>query len=128
MAPPFTVLVVDDDYTFSDYLRLVLSPDQWRVSTCQEPLEAGAAALQLRPDVILLDLMMPQMNGLEVLLWLKERAETRHIPVVVCSVNMEWKVAKEVAALGGVDALAKPLNKQDLMAVLGRAVPASRAA
>ncbi len=95
---------------------------------CVDPLEACETALREKPDLILLDLVMPQMGGFEALLWLKERPQTKTIPVLVCSVNMDRKTALEVAALGAAGVLTKPVNKQDLLDSLRRALPANLAA
>lgn len=115
---PRRMLVVDDDYTFSDYLRLVLGPAGWDISTCLDPLEATDLLRKETPHVILLDYFMPQMSGLELLAWLRDRPETRNTPVVLCSVNMDRKLALEAAALGANRAIPKPINRNDLLECL----------
>lgn len=114
------LLVVDDDYTFLDYLRLVLGPAGWDIATCLDPIEATEMLRRdgETPHVIMLDYFMPQMSGLELLAWLRDRPQTRDVPVVLCSVNMDRKLALEAAALGANRAIPKPINRTDLLECL----------
>ena len=77
------VLLVDDDDTMRRGMRLVLEKDGWNVSEA----ENGSVALErldgMRPDIIMLDLMMPVMDGFEFLVAMRSRAEWRDIPVLV---------------------------------------------
>lgn len=122
-GPRPRILIVDDDYAFAEYLKVALTSVQWDTSVCLDPLEAGDRVLSEKPDVVLLDFVMPEMNGVEVLAWLKDRRETRDIPVVVCSVNMDRKLSLEVSALGGAEVLKKPVNRADLIECLSRVLP-----
>jgi CheY-like chemotaxis protein len=80
-------------------------------------------AKEFRPDLITLDLLMPQMNGREVLKAIKSDPDLQHIPVVVVSI-----VARENrgSILGAVDVLEKPLARDDLLAVLKRFLPSEK--
>jgi CheY-like chemotaxis protein len=90
----------------------------------------GAPALrlaaELQPRLITIDVMMPNLDGWEVLQRLKTTPETAHIPVVVCSVLHEPELA---LAMGASDYLTKPVQQADLLAVLerhlGRPTPAT---
>jgi CheY-like chemotaxis protein len=114
-APLRRVLVIDDDYAHAEYLRVILSSAGWNVSLCMDPLEATEAVCRENPEVILLDYVMPNMNGMELAAWLKDKPESRRIPLVMCSINMDRKLAQEAAALGVNRALTKPINKADLL-------------
>jgi DNA-binding response OmpR family regulator len=75
-------------------------------------------ALDYKPDVILLDIMMPGMDGWQVLEKLKENAETRSIPVVIFTAR-EYSNGKALAIKNGAaDYAAKPFEPQDLVAIL----------
>ncbi len=80
-----TILVVDDEATVRDTVALRLEQDGHRVVTAAD----GREALQLfraeKPDLILLDLIMPKLNGFDVLQALKKDAPTAHIPVIIMS-------------------------------------------
>jgi CheY-like chemotaxis protein len=78
-----TVLVVDDDPSLRDVLGSVLSEDGWQVATANDG-EAALAAVQCeRPIAIVLDLMMPRVDGFEVLRTLRDQPATRDVPIIV---------------------------------------------
>jgi signal transduction histidine kinase/DNA-binding response OmpR family regulator len=81
--PPCTVLVVEDDADTCDTLRRMLEKEGWTVSEAANGRVALAQVAARRPDVVLLDLMMPEMDGFEFVAELRKRQEWRTIPVVV---------------------------------------------
>jgi CheY-like chemotaxis protein len=81
--PPCTVLVVEDDADTCDTLRRMLEKEGWTVSEAENGRVALAQIAARRPDVVLLDLMMPEMDGFEFVAELRKRQEWRTIPVVV---------------------------------------------
>jgi signal transduction histidine kinase/CheY-like chemotaxis protein len=78
-----SVLVVDDDPALRDVLSSLLAEDGWRVSTAADGESALAAVAQARPSAMVLDLMMPRIDGFEVLRTLREQPTTRDLPVIV---------------------------------------------
>ncbi|OUL36087.1 response regulator [Nostoc sp. 106C] len=80
------VLICDDDPAISSELQNLLKKGGYRVVTVTTGEEAIALAATQHPDVIVLDLLMPGMNGWETMAVLKERADTKDIPIVICSV------------------------------------------
>jgi CheY-like chemotaxis protein len=81
--PPCPVLVVEDDPATRDVIRRTLEQDGWRVSEAENGRVALNAVEQERPELILLDLMMPEMDGFEFVAALRRNDASRHIPVVV---------------------------------------------
>ena len=69
------------------------------------------------PDVILLDVLMPQLDGWDILQQLKTRPETQHVPVVICSVLSQPRLA---VALGAADVLRKPISAEALLTTIRR--------
>lgn len=119
-----TVLVVDDD----DFQRM-LSGKVLQASGFQaEFAESGAVALRTLmlardyPDAILLDIQMPDMNGLEVLAQLKGATQLASIPVIMVSGNNEREVVVRALTLGAVDYIVKPFASQALTTKLVRAL------
>ena len=116
-----TALVVEDDFDSRRILSNGLTAEGWQV----EEAENGVVALehldQHRPDLILLDLMMPQMDGFEFLAHLREKVENQNIPVVVLTAKeitpqdrerMDGEVSKVIQK--------GSLTVDELMAELGR--------
>jgi CheY-like chemotaxis protein len=89
--PVHSVLVIEDDLVTSDMMRTILNQEGWEVETAFN----GAAAIEQMsrklPDLILLDLMMPEMDGFEFIVELHKREEWRNVPVIV-------NTAKELTA------------------------------
>ncbi len=111
------VLVIDDDATVQDLLRRSLNRDGFRVETAADGATGLARARELRPAIITLDVMMPGMDGWEVLAALKEDPETADIPVIVVSIVDERGLG---FSLGAADYLTKPLDFSRLSSVLNR--------
>ena len=82
-----TILVIDDDTDILALLEMSLASDGFKVVTASDGLSGIENAKTVQPDLILLDVMMPQMDGLEVIKRLKKDTETRTIPVL-------WLTAK----------------------------------
>jgi CheY-like chemotaxis protein len=78
-----TVLVVDDDPALRDVLSSLLAEDGWRVATASDGEAALSAVERERPTAMVLDLMMPRVDGFEVLRTLREQPATRDLPVIV---------------------------------------------
>jgi len=105
------ILVADDDPAARELLTLHLSEAGYRVKRAANGEEALAKARELRPFLILLDVMMPGKDGWEVLQELKLDEETADIPVMMCSVAE----GKDLSfALGATDYMSKPINRDVL--------------
>ena len=119
-----TVLVVDDDESIRRLIEVELGPYGIRVIEASDGDEGVRVAQAERPDLILLDVFMPRLNGWQTLKTLKDSAETRNIPVVVLSIIENRTFG---FSLGAFDYLLKPLSRDALFGVLSRAgVLASR--
>ncbi len=110
------VLIVDDIPANLKLLGAILKEDGYKV----RPVPNGRLALQAaekeRPDLILLDVMMPEMNGFEVCSRLKEDAELKHIPVIfISALNDTSDIVKALTA-GGVDYITKPFQAEEVKA------------
>jgi chemosensory pili system protein ChpA (sensor histidine kinase/response regulator) len=116
-GPPGLVLVVDDDADFRETVMLILSEHGWEVRTAGDGVQALALLRGgLRPDLILLDLFMPVMGGMEVCHELLHDPELRHIPVAILSGD---NAAFDRAPPPGVRLLSKPVRLDVLLAVVG---------
>lgn len=119
-----TVLIVDDDEGIRKLLRFELEPYGIRILESENGQSGLELARREKPDAILLDVLMPGLDGWQTLRTLKESPETRSIPVTMLSVVEDRAVG---FSLGAFDYLLKPLNRSDLFESLERAgVIASR--
>ncbi|MBI2180045.1 MAG: response regulator [Deltaproteobacteria bacterium] len=120
------VLLVDDDDMMRRGMRLTLEKDGWQVSEAENGRIALARLTETRPDVIVLDLMMPEMDGFEFLVEMRSRAEWRDIPVLV--VTAKDLTAEERSRLNGdvERVLQKGASELDeLLREIGRILPGS---
>ena len=116
------VLVLEDDQAARELLREYLDAEQFDLVFVESIRETLVKALEVRPDVVLLDLLLPGESGFEALRSLKGLRETRDIPVAVVSVLADESVLK----LGAAAFLTKPVAREKLVAVVRRLAPVSR--
>ncbi|MCU1606713.1 MAG: Sensor protein with an histidine kinase signal transduction domain, partial [Modestobacter sp.] len=110
-----TVLVVDDDADMRKYLARLLSP-LWAVRTARDGEEALARIAERRPDVVLTDVMMPRIDGFQLLRRLRADPVTRCIPVIMLTARAGPGAAVEGFEAGVEDYLAKPFQAAELIA------------
>ena len=122
-----TILVIDDDTDILELLKISLSSDGFQVITANNGLTGLQHAKDDQPDLILLDVMMPQMDGLEVIGKLKEDNETNSIPVLWITARTQTEDKLVGLELGGDDYITKPFDLREVTArintVLGRTRP-----
>jgi DNA-binding response OmpR family regulator len=104
---PSTVLIVEDSPTQALHLQALLERKGLKVLLAHDGQVGLQMAQELRPDLIVLDLEMPKMNGLQVCLRLKNMRETASIPVVMLTRHDDYEVAVLGAQLGAVDYIPK---------------------
>ena len=112
----FRILVVDDTEDIRELLRMRLIANGYGCLTAENGLSGLAAAQEHRPDLILLDLMMPDMNGYEVCRQLKQSPATRRIPVIFLTARTDVVDRVQGLALGAVDYINKPFDSRELLA------------
>jgi signal transduction histidine kinase/CheY-like chemotaxis protein len=114
-----TVLVIDDDPLACDIATRYLSKDGYHVESV---LSGEAAFTKIRvsnPDVILLDVLLSETNGWQVLKFVKDQPELMHIPVIMTSMVDERKMAY---SLGASDYLIKPVEREELISIVNHCV------
>jgi DNA-binding response OmpR family regulator len=109
------ILVVDDEDDILHFLELVLREKGYDVATASGGHEALTKAQLEQPNLILLDIMMPQMDGWEVLKLLRVDEETADIPVAMLSARTEAKDRVQGLQEGAIDYICKPFSLQDLL-------------
>ena len=113
-----TVLVIDDSPTILKVVQLVLSKAGFRIATAPDGEQGVALARSERPDLILLDFVMPKMNGYQVCRALAADATLRDIPVVLMSAKGDQVGERFVKVMGIVDYITKPFSPEAITAVV----------
>ena len=123
-----TILVIDDEKDLIKLIDLHLSKEEYLVISAKNGIEGLDIALKHKPDLILLDIMMPKLDGLEVCKRLKSATETSRIPVVMLTAKAQETDKVIGLELGADDYITKPFSPRELVArvkaVLRRSEPA----
>ena len=104
------ILLVDDNPDNRALLQIILESDGFSISTAASGAEALASVAREHPDLVLLDWIMPDMDGSEVASGIKGSADTKHIPIIVLSGMDDRKTRVRAQSAGADDFLAKPLD------------------
>lgn len=110
------ILVVDDSPTDLKYLTDMLVKNGYQVSTAENAEDALAKAKQLKPDLVLMDIVMPGQNGFQATRALTRDDATKHIPVIICTSKGQETDKVWGLRQGAKDYIVKPVNPVDLLA------------
>jgi CheY-like chemotaxis protein len=117
-----SILVIDDSPTILRIVARTLSRTGYKVRTAEGGAKGVALARTARPDLILLDYLMPGLNGIQVCRLLGEEPTLRDVPVVVMSARGESHRVRILEELGAVDYISKPFSPEALVAVTSHAI------
>ncbi|MCE1188565.1 MAG: response regulator [Ignavibacteria bacterium] len=109
------ILIVDDQKDTLVILREYLKKENFTVFTAESSKDALLAVEEQKPDLILLDIMMPDVNGLELAHMLTLNQETAHIPIIFISARITPEDVRTGFQAGAVDYIKKPINKIELV-------------
>jgi CheY-like chemotaxis protein len=120
------ILHVDDEQDIREVteISLGLDPD-FAVKSCGSGMEAIAVAAEWQPDLILLDVMMPVMDGPATFAQLRQNAETAGIPVIFMTARAQAREVDRFRSLGAIGVIAKPFDPMTLAALVRRYAPAA---
>ena len=113
------ILVVDDERDITALVAYHLAKEGFRVSTAASGPDALKAAAEERPDLVVLDLMLPGLSGYEVLQELRHREESREVGVLVLTARRDEGDRIKGLSLGADDYLVKPFAPQELVLRVG---------
>jgi CheY-like chemotaxis protein len=120
------VLLVDDSNTVLMMEKMILAKGPFEIVLARDGVEAVARAKSEQPDVILLDVMMPRLDGLSACAAIRADAATAHIPIIMVTTRGEEHSIETAFRNGCTDYVTKPINGLELMTklqnVLGAAV------
>jgi CheY-like chemotaxis protein len=125
-ALPMRVLIVDDERHNRQLLEVMLAPEGYQLLTATSGEEALQVVGRERPDLILLDVMMPGMDGYQVLGRIKADPATRHIPVILLTALDDRNSRMHGLSAGAEDFFTKPVNRAELTELLRTLLGAKR--
>ncbi len=117
------ILLIDDQPEFVELIKLRLEANQYEVMTASGGQEGFDKAMSEKPDLIFLDIMMPQTNGFDVLPELRHHEQTHAIPVVMLTAKADTRSISKSQKLGATDYMVKPVDSKTLLEVIQRYVP-----
>lgn len=109
-----TILIVDDEKTNLKLLSAILAPEGYRLITAESGMQALEVVKKEKPDLLLLDIMMPEMDGYEVCRRIKSKKETRIIPVIMVTALTDKKDKVKAAEAGADEFISKPVDRTEL--------------
>jgi DNA-binding response OmpR family regulator len=125
MSPTLTVLIVDDEADTSDLLRRLFERAGWLAPCVNDSREAAEVLRSIRPDVVLLDLMMPFVDGFEVLRRIRADAAIAGTPVVMYSAVGDERTRLAALEAGANDYIVKTTPFSEIRERVGRVVAES---
>lgn len=111
----FRVLVIDDDDMLGELIDALLSAHKFQVSRAHDGKEGLRLARDFRPNAIILDRNMPEMDGNEVLKELKASSDTRSIPVIMLTAEKRRSEIEDSLKLGALDYIIKPFDYEEFV-------------
>jgi len=115
-----TILIVDDSKTHVAACKKWLTEDGYDTLAAFDGREGINSARKEQPDLILMDIVMPNVNGFQATRYLKRQADTRHIPIILISGEEQSSGKIWAKKLGASSFLVKPLKKQTLLRVTAK--------
>ena len=112
------VLLVDDSNTVLMMEKMILAKGPYTIVTARDGLEAIEKARSEQPDVVLLDVVMPRLDGLSACALLRKHPETSHIPIVMVTTRGEEANVETAFVNGCTDYVMKPINAIELLTKL----------
>jgi DNA-binding response OmpR family regulator len=109
------ILLVDDSETVLQMEQMILAKSSYELILARDGEEGVAKALATQPDLILMDVVMPKMNGFEAMKQLRENAQTRSVPIVMVTSKAEAESMEAGYQNGCSDYIIKPIDQLELM-------------
>jgi DNA-binding response OmpR family regulator len=115
LAASRKILLIDDEPEFVEMMQLRLEANNYKVTTAGDGEEGLKKALTLKPDLVLLDIMMPGVDGIEVLRTLRKHPEMRMVPVIMLTARGETKSIFRAQDAGATEYVIKPCETAELL-------------
>lgn len=121
-----SILIVDDDLVFLSALRSLLEPWGMKVTSLEEPLRFWEVLQATHPDLLVLDIEMPEINGIELCQALRSDPDWQELPVLFLTARQDARTIQQVFEVGGDDYISKPVVGAELLARINNRLDRSR--
>ena len=125
-AEPARVLAVEDDPDQASFVRIVLNSAGYEVRVCEDPRRFEADLISFRPDLVLMDVMLPGMRGYDLARYLRQDERYATLPILFLTSEGQTDVRIETARAGGDDHMTKPIDPSLLLTVVGMRLERAR--
>lgn len=112
---PGTVLLIEDEPNIIEAIRFLLSRDGWNVATHDDGVDAVETVRRVRPDLLILDVMLPGRSGMDILRDLRGDAEWRGLPVLMLTARGQSRDRDMAERAGASRFMTKPFSNQDVL-------------
>jgi CheY-like chemotaxis protein len=109
------ILIVDDTETLRLFARMILTGQGYELDMAENGIEALKKMKVNKPDLVLLDIIMPEMDGIECLKRIRQDESMQNVKVIVATTNTEYEKVKEAFMAGCDDFITKPINRTELI-------------
>ena len=123
-----SVLLIEDEANIAEAIRFILGRDGWQVQHLAEATRAMAEMRARPPAVLVLDLMLPGMSGLELLAQIRAEESLKDLPVLMLTARGQGRDREAAALAGAAEFLAKPFANSELLACVNALAPALKGA
>lgn len=114
-SPRKKILLVDDSATTHLWIKMVLNKSAYDMISARDGQEGVETALAERPDLVLMDVVMPRMDGFTAVREMRARPELRNVPIIMVTTRAEAKNVEEGFASGCSDYITKPIDGLELL-------------
>lgn len=115
-----TVLIVEDYPDAREMMRMMLDLLGYGVIEAENGAQAVEMAVQKHPDLILMDINLPVLDGFQASAQIRQQPGVAEVPIIACTAGNQWEWRKQALAVGCNDFMSKPLNFDELEVLLGR--------
>ena len=116
------ILIIDDDHTFRELASMLLADAGYAIETAEDAIEGGKALLAKKYDLVISDINMPYINGLELASLLRTDEKTASIPLILASSRMDNDTISKAVALRAADYMVKPVTLEHMLRPVGGVV------
>ncbi len=114
------ILVIDDELELVKAITIRFKASGYEVTSAFDGQEGVDKAEEIKPDLILLDIVMPKMDGYQVCKKLKGNPETKDIPIIIFTASGQQDLEKRCMAVGGKAVIMKPFEAPELLALVNK--------